>query len=1021
MNISQVSFQYRKVIFVFLLAMLAYGAVSYITLPAREDPQIIIREALVITKYPGLNPERIENLITKHLERHIRQIPEVEEIRSSSVTGKSIIHVEIADKYFNLDSIFQDLRDKVSDAQKELPQGTKPSVVNDEMGEVSIITLALRGDGFDFGEMYDMAKHVRDVLYTVEGTKKIELLGVQEERIFLETSNIKLAQLGITPNELIQVLQTQNIIRPGGAVDTGDRAFVIEPTGNFESVEEIGNTYIPIPNSQDMIAFRDIASIRRDYVDPPHEPCYFNGEPAIMFAISMLSGYNVLEFSPRMKEKIEAIEQTLPVGYELDIATYQAEQVAKTVYSVSYNVVQTLVIVLFVVMIFLGMRTGLIVGAIVPIVMLVSLALMNMYGMELERMSLATLIISLGLLVDNGIVIAEDFKRRLEMGDSRDKALKDCGSEMAVPLLSSSLTTILFFMPLMMAEHVAGEYTRSISIVIMMTLMSSWLLALCVTPTLCHYFIKVTPSADTDEMTALNKTWMNRRYSAVLRWMLRHRFLFLMVMVGLFFGAIALMTVVPKKFFPDSDRTQILTYVELPAGTTPRSTNRRMQDVFEWLKDQERFPHIESMVGYVGFGGPRFVLALSPEDPADNKGFIVLNINSEEAMDETLDRLRVGFVEHFPDMFVRVTRMFLGPSDSTKLEVQVKGPDADFIYNKAKQIEDILRKIPGTTDVRNDWENRIINVFVEVDQQRARRAGVSSEDVAKSLQTYFSGQEITEFREDDDLIPIMVRADAEDRFNLDRMRSINVFATARNTFVPLYQVANFAPHVVFSRIERENMFRTVTVEAKSLTMTAEDLKTIVDPQLVEIGKSLPINHSIEYDGVISDSTDAQEALSANLPLVLGLIVVLLVAQFNSYRRPLIILATIPFCLIGVSVGMLITASDFGFMVTLGLYSLAGIILNNGIVLIDRIDMEVASGTRIQEAIVSSCVLRLRPIMMTTVTTILGLLPLILSRDPMFYGMANAMAFGLGIGTVLSLGLVPVLYSLFFRAKVNNIS
>ncbi|MEM9315575.1 MAG: efflux RND transporter permease subunit [Pseudomonadota bacterium] len=525
MNITEIAFRYRKLIFMMLAALLVVGVISYFTLPAREDPQITIREALVITQYPGLNPERVEDLITRKLERAIRQIPEVEEIRSTSSTGRSVIHVEILDRYDDLEPIWQNLRNKVSEAHESLPEGTHPSRVNDEFGDVSMVTLALTAPGHELSLMYDMAKHIRDLLYTVAGTKKIELMGVQEERIILEISNARLSQVGIGPIELAEILRTQNIIQPGGAIDTGARSYVVEPTGNFESVDDIGQTLISLPGGNDVLPLADIVSITRAYVDPPFQPAYFNGRQAIMFSVSMLDGYNALEFSPRVKAQVRAIQETLPAGMFLDIATYQADQVANTVHGVSVSVLQTLLIVLIVVMIFLGVRTGLIVGAIVPFVMLATLALMNVFGLELERMSLATLIISLGLLVDNGIVIAEDFKRRLEDGQSREDALRAGGGEMAVPLLISSLTTILVFLPLMLAQHAAGEYTRTISLVIMISLLTSWVLALCVTPTLCYYFLVIdsnsrSPHAARSD-SVVEKLYVP--YERFLHWAMSHR------------------------------------------------------------------------------------------------------------------------------------------------------------------------------------------------------------------------------------------------------------------------------------------------------------------------------------------------------------------------------------------------------------------------------------------------------------------------------------------------------------------
>ncbi len=1015
MNLTEIAFQYRKLFFLILAALLVYGFTSYFTLPAREDPQITIREALVITQYPGLSSERVENLITKRLERVIRNIPEVEEIRSTSSTGLSIIHVEILDRYSDLKPIWQNLRNKVNQTQPQLPVGTRPSQINDEFGDVSVITLALTAKDFGMKTMHDMAKHTRDVLYTVAGTKKIEILGVQDERIFLEISNAKISQLGIAPIELLNILQNQNIIQPGGTVDTGAVSFIVEPTGNFDTLKDIGNTLIAIPGTTDVIPLRDIVEIKRSYIDPPNQPSYFNGEPAIIFGISMLEGYNVLEFSPRVKDKINSVQQTLPVGMNLNIATYQADQVAKTVYGVSSSVSQTLVIVLVVVMLFLGIRTGLIVGTIVPFVMLATLAFMNIFGMELERMSLATLIISLGLLVDNGIVIAEDFKRRLEEGASRPDALKGCGGDMAIPLLISTLTTILVFLPLMLAQHVAGEYTRSISYVIIISLLTSWVLALCITPTLCYYFLKVDSKSNKKE----GKDFMSRFYGPYdhfLRWALKRRIIFMSIMFGLLFLSVGLMGFVPNQFFPDSDRTQILMNVEFPAGTTSRRTDARMRDIFHFLNDKEMFPHIENFSGHVGYGGPRFVLSLSPDDPAENKGFIVINIDEVKNVAKTIHSIRNNIYQQFPDSFIRVGKMFLGPSDSSKLEVQIKGPDADVLFANAEKIKEVFRSIPNTIDVRSNWENRITKVLVEVDQQRARRAGVTSTDIAQTMQAGFNGMEITEFRDDDDVIPIIMRASQEERFNLDRVRTLSVFSTSRQTNVSLFQIADFYPYNEYAKIDRENMFRTITIEGKNTAMTAEDMFALVDPQIQAINDQLPLNHAVEYDGVVVESVEAQQALSASVPMVIGIILVLLVLQFNSYRKPIIIFLTIPLMIIGAAIGLIVTGSFFGFMVMLGLYSLAGIIINNAIVLIDRIEIEEQSGKSSYDAIISAAVLRLRPIVMTTITTVLGLLPLILSRDPLFYGMANAMAFGLGVGTILTLGVVPVLYALFYRVK-----
>lgn len=1018
MNLTKVAFTYRKSILMVLALLLINGVFAYLTLPAQEDPTITIRNALVTTSYPGMAPERVEQLITRALEKEIRKIPEVEKLTSTSTTGQSVIHVEIYDRYFNLDDIWQDLRNKVKQAEANLPKGTRTPFVNDEFGDVSVVTLALTADGFSLGEMYDIAKHIRDNIYSVAGTKKVDILGAQAERIFLEAGTAKLSQLGISPQTIINELQTQNIISPGGQIDTGTRFIVVEPTGNFSSLEDIGDTYITIPGTDDTIALKDIVSLRRGYVDPTHQPAYFNGQPAIMFAIAMLPDYNLLEYAPRVKTMVTKIENSLPIGYQLDVATYQADQVQKAVRGVSINVLQTLAIVLVVVIFFLGLRTGLIVGSIVPFVMLTTLAIMQFSGMALEKMSLATLIIALGLLVDNGIVIAEDFKSRLEKGEERFFAMVQGGKELAMPLLSSSVTTILFFLPLMLAEHVAGEFTRSISLVILITLLTSWILALCVTPTLCYLFIRVDKKSSSDN-SANNGQQISgfyRIYESFLHWVLTHKALFMVAMVGLLIFSMSGFKYVEKQFFPDSDRTQIMMYIDLPNGTSARETNRQMLEVFDWLDNKERFPEVTSYSGYSGFNGPRFVLTLNPEDPADNKGFVVLNVKEGTELDRMVNKLHNGIIETFPNVSGRVKRMFAGPSDSSTISIQVKGPDKDVIYAKANEIMAVLQKVPHTKNIRTDWENRIVKVKVKVDQHRARRAGVTSEDIATALQTYFSGATVTEFREGDDIIPVILRANDEERFNLDRLRTVSVYSHSSGLAIPLFQVADFIPVNQYAKLQREDMFSTVTVEANNTEMTAEDLKLIIDADIEALKSGLPVNHHIEYDGVIVVSKEAQQALGASMPMVIGFVLVLLVMQFNSYRRALIIVLTIPLSLIGTIVGLLVMNAPFGFMVTLGIYSLAGIIINNGIVLIDRIDIERSKGVSDYQAIINSCLTRIRPITMTTVTTIMGLLPLMMNPESMFFGLATVLAFGLGVGTILTLGVVPVLYAAFFKVS-----
>ena len=1026
MNISALSLSYNRLLMAVVVSLMLFGFYSYFNLPAQEDPKVTVREAVVSTSLEGFPAERVELLITKTLEEAIQNLPEVKEIRSISLVGQSIIHVQIEDQYSELDQIWDDMRQEIDLVVNELPEGTSMPRVNDSFGDVAVITVALMADdAISWGERFDVAQHIRDFMFAVEGTKRVDLLGIQPEQVVIEMANYKLAQLGVAPTLIIDALQQQNIIRPGGTIDANGTNLTLQPTGNYESIEDIANTLIAVPGLEQSIQLKDIADISRRAIDPPVRTAYYKGQPAIIFAIAKDEQSDVLSFTPKIESLVTQMQASIPAGFELRTVTRQADVVERAVQGVSMNVVQTLSIVSAVVILFLGLRTGLVVGSIVPTVILVTISVMAFSGMALERMSLATLIIALGVLVDNGIVVAEDFKRRLEEGESRFDAVIQCGKTLAIPLLTSSLTTILVFLPLMLAESASGEYTRSVSLVILISLLLSWFLSLSVTPLLCYYFVKIkTPEQQGTVRKRINALFdkLNPSYEFALKFVLKHRALFLVAMGALFLLGGFAMTKVPVKFFPSSDRSQVLVYMDLPAGSSMRETDEIMQQVMADLDDKSRFEHIQQHVSYGGFGGPRFVLSLTPIDTEPHKAFFMIDVGDRRNTEPTIEALREMFAKDYPSVAARVTKMFLGPSDSSKIDVQIKGPDATFIFEKALEIEAILRKLEGTYDIRNDWENRVTEIKINVNQQQARRAGVSSQDIAQSLQSYFSGLVVTEYREGDDILPVMIRAPSSERFDLNRLESVTVFSSGLEQNIPLMQVATLEYETGFARIARENMFRTVTIEAKNALMNAEDMVPLMEGPLNELRASLPFGYTIEYDGVIEDSKNSQESLNKNLPMCIAIILLLLIAQFKSFRRTIIIVTTIPLIIIGAALGLHVLQGDFGFMVILGLYALAGIIINNAIVLIDRIDIEInelddphAANAK-YEAMVSACVRRLRPIIMSTSTTILGLLPLIIGQDALFYAMSGAIAFGLAIGTVLTLGVVPVLFALFFGIK-----
>jgi multidrug efflux pump subunit AcrB len=647
--------------------------------------------------------------------------------------------------------------------------------------------------------------------------------------------------------------------------------------------------------------------------------------------------------------------------------------------------------------------------------MILVIAGMYVAGIAMQRISLATLIISLGLLVDNGIVVSEEIGQRLFRGEGRMDAAVNTGKKLAIPLLISSITTVLMFVPLALAPHSSGEYLRSMSMVIMMTLGLSWLLAMTVTPILCHRFLKP-PEVSEEELQQQFETPMYRAYRSLLERAMAHRTPILAAMVGVFIAGIALLSVVPQQFFPESDRPQILVDIKLPAGYGIRETKRQVERLVAWLEDEEQNPEILQTLTYVGNGGVRFFVTIAPEASAENVAAIVISLPDPSEVGPVMDRLRNHALEQFPELSLRAKRMFLGSVETGLIEARLFGPDRDALFAAGKTVENRLAEISGTINVYNDWENRVIHAVVEVDQNQARRSGVTSRDIASSLTTALRGDEFSVLREGDEEISITARVVATERLSADRVRGLNVVSAKTGKIVPLMQISTIQPRNEPFVIKRRDHSPTVTIEAKSLTLTAPELEAELRPTLDGIVAELGQDYRWEYGGETESSGDAQTALFAFVPICFLGILICLVGQFNSFKKPIVIILTIPLALTGVSIGLLISGSFFGFMAILGILSLIGIVINNAIVLLDQIDIEQASGKSPYDAIVAASLGRFRPILMTTLTTVLGMLPIIISRDPLFYPMANTIAYGLAFGTVLTLGVAPVLYAVLFRVE-----
>jgi multidrug efflux pump len=657
-----------------------------------------------------------------------------------------------------------------------------------------------------------------------------------------------------------------------------------------------------------------------------------------------------------------------------------------------------------------------IVGSFIPLVMLTGIIAMKFMGIEMQRMSLAAMIIALGMLVDNGICVAEEITTRMQMGTARREAVLQAGRLLSIPLLVSTLTTVFAFLPMMLQDGGSGDYTRSLGSVITVLLLVSWGLSMLSTTSACNWFMKVAPIKKDASGNPPDpyKGKPYQFYKHCLTWMLGHRtivILFVIAMLGLaLFG----LTFVTQTFFPPGDRNQYLMYLDYPAGTRIEGTDASVRKICKWLQDKKINPEITGNVAYVGSGGPRFFLSLAPDDPDDNYAFIIVNTETSEQVPELVTRTREYLLEKIPEVRGRIKGMWLGSTETGLFELRLSGPNKELLLTQAEELESALRNIPGTIDIKQDWNNRVMRVKVNVDQIQARRAGLTTQEVADSMNVFITGNQISDFYFGYSDIPIVARGLDTERNSMNNLFTMGIYAKAVNKNVPLIQIADIYAKGEYDRIKRYNQDYTVTVSAKHQIMTAGEIFKALKPSIDKL--KFPPGHFWHLSAELEESLKAQKRLAKWFPICFLVIIVLLVWQFNSFRRAAIIILTMPLVIVGAVIGMLVMNADFGFMVILGLLSLAGSIVNNGIVLIDRIETYRDEGVDTYNAIIKSCINRVRPIFLSVSTTALGILTLIVPYNPLFYGMASVIIFGLCIGTVFTLGFVPVMYSVFFRVK-----
>ncbi|MEM6639899.1 MAG: efflux RND transporter permease subunit [Pseudomonadota bacterium] len=1019
MNLTASAIANNRVTSVVVVLLLIAGVLAYVALPKAQDPGFIIRAAVITTRLPGASPERVEQLVTDKIEKKAQEMPEVDTITSTTRTGISIVTVNFKESYKVMRPIFDDLRRKIDDIASDLPAGIIGPDVNDEYGDVFGSVYALTGDGFSAAELKDVADEIRDQLLKEPDIAKVSIHGAQDEVIFVEYNNARLTELGLTPQSLSSVLGSVNILSSGGDLISGRERIVLEPTGNIESVSALQRTVIQVPGGE-VVYLGDIVDISRGYKDPPESLTYVNGQPALAIAISLRDGGDILKLGERLDALMPEIQARYPWGIEIEKIWFQADLVTQSVSNFASNLLQAIGIVVIVMVGFLGLRTGLVVATLIPSTMIITFFVMQLFGITVNQISLAALIIALGLLVDNAIVMVESVLVKRENGMGAVQAAVESGNEMKMPLLISSLTTGAAFMPIGLAESAVGEYTADIFYVVTIALLLSWLLAMTLVPMLTTVLLKV----DTGQTSegGENEKWGYRMYRKILVAVLRQRLLFGLGVVGAFASAIWAMGFVTAQFIAPSEDPVFTGKLELPLGTSIETSQSVITDLNAFIREDlytnSDGQLLDNWLVFIGEGGPRFTLALDPPERNPANSFLIGNALRGQDVPAAITRIQDYLYAKHPDMSNQLSRLENGPPVGYPIQIRISGPEVDGLYRIASRVTDQLYSYPGVLAVKNTWGLQTKKLIVDVDQERALRAGVTSNDVAYSLRAGLSGIDLTQYREGDQLIPITLRSVASDRQDITKLDGLSIYSPSTQRPVPLKQVADIRLTFEPGIIERRDRERTLTLKGQlKAGVTATDINTSLAPWLAKDRATWAAGYTYEVGGESESSNDANASIAAKLPLAAMAIILLLVVQFNSIRRPIIIVATIPLGVIGVTIGLLVAKSTMGFFTILGIIALSGIIINNAIVLIDRIKIEIDElGKPPPDAVVAACIQRLRPIMLTTATTVLGMMPLWWGGTAMFEPMAVTLIFGLLFATLLTLLVVPVLYSVFFRVS-----
>jgi len=1017
-NLSAWSLAHPSLVAYFMLVLTLGGILAYFNLGRSEDPDFTIKIMVVRTFWPGASAREVEQQVTDRIERKLQELPNLDSLRSYSKPGESLVFIELRDftPPKQVPELWYQVRKKINDMRHTLPAGVQGPFPNDEFGDAFGNVFALTGDGYTLADLRRQADRIAQELRRVPDVAKVDLIGVQDERIWIEMSAAKLATLGLDPRLIQQTLQAQNAMTPSGFVDNDSERIRIRVSGSFDSVDAI--RAIGIRAGDKLFKLGDVAKVWRGYADP--QQAYFNwqGKPAVGLALSMTRGGNVMNLGDHLQAETARLRGELPVGLELHQVANQPEVVKRNIDEFMKSLLEAVAIVLAVSFLFLGFRTGLVVALSIPVVLAVTFLLMKPAGVDLQRISLGALIIALGLLVDDAIIAVEMMVVKMEQGWEKSKAAAFAYTSTAFPMLTGTLITAAGFLPVGFAKSAAGEYTFSIFVVVGIALLTSWVAAVVFIPWLGSRLLnreKLMAKAAKHAGDPYASPFY-LRFRKLVNWCVGHRWTVIGLTLALFvLSIVGFNKGVERQFFPTTNRPELLIDLWLPQGASIQATSQQVKRIDAMLaSDPELKDRISHYATYVGMGSVRFFLPLDPATPNDNFAQFVLMTKGLAERETVKAHLEKRLASEFTGLRGRVLRLENGPPVGFPVQFRVSGHDPDTLRAIASQVATEMRAHAFTKDVHLDWNERIKQVRLNVDQDKARALGISSQELSLLVNNLLNGVAITQFREGDQLIDVMGRAEGIDRKRLSQLADLQIH-TRDGRFVPLGQIATLTPELEEGLIWRRDRLPTITVRGDLRAgIQAPTVTAAINPKLDAIRAKLPPGYRIDIGGTAEKSGHAENSIRTVFPYAIVVVLTLLMIQLQSFQRTLLVVLTAPLGMIGVTAALLLFQAPFGFVAQLGVIALFGMIMRNSVILVDQIEQDIKAGHAAWDAIVGATVRRFRPILLTALAAILAMIPL--TRSVFWGPMATAIMGGLFIATVLTLLFLPALYAAWFRVK-----